>query len=232
MDGTMNLNQLSILVEKLRKQAIGEPKWITEKGVYEYQDHSAKVVAVLKIIRAAQGVHALDLLCRSGFFIDFGVIIRCVNDCEAEAYFLLENFPSTTSNVDKFVNSFFANSIDGYLSNQTPPVATEKIKSAMVRVLKGSQDDATRAAIDRIYKTFCGYVHANYAHIMEVYGGSVPDFNITGVPSLQQRQIRMEHVDLAGNGVLHAAAFIAHTLGLKDLHHDIVRSWQQQSGVA
>jgi hypothetical protein len=228
MDGTMNLNQLSILVERLRKQAIGEPKWIKEKGVYEYQDHSAKVVAVLKVIRAAQGVHALDLLCRSGLFIDFGVIIRCVNDCEAEAYFLLENFPNTSSNVDKFVKSFFANSIDGYLSNETPPVPTEKIKSAMVRVLKGSQDEATRAAIDRIYKTFCGYVHANYAHIMEIYGGSAPDFNITGVPSIQQRQIRMEHVDLAANGVLHAAAFIAHTLDLKDLHRDIVQSWQQQ----
>ena len=61
----MNLDQLFILVERLRKEAIGEPKWINEKHVYEYQDHSAKVVAVLKVVRAAQGVHTLDLLCRS-----------------------------------------------------------------------------------------------------------------------------------------------------------------------
>jgi hypothetical protein len=115
----MNLGQLSILVERLRKEAIGEPKFITEKRVYEYQDNSAKVVAVLKIVRAAQGVHTLDLLCRSGMFIDFGIIIRCVVDCEAEVYFLLENFPNTSGKVDKFVKAFFASSIDGYLSNET-----------------------------------------------------------------------------------------------------------------
>lgn len=90
----MNLDQLSMFAERLRKEAIGEPRWIEEKGVFEYSDHSAKVVAVLKMIRAAQGMHALNLLCRSGFVIDFGVIMRCVHDCEA-VYFLLEEFPKT-----------------------------------------------------------------------------------------------------------------------------------------
>jgi hypothetical protein len=222
----MNLNLLANLVERLRKEAVGDPKWIKEKGVYEYQEHSAKVVAVLKLIRAAQGVHSLDLLCRSGLFIDFCVIIRCVNDCEAEVYFLMENFPRTSGNVDKFVKSFFASNIYGYLSNEAHPVPMDKIKSAMVRVLNGSQDEATRAIIDRIYKTFCGYAHANYAHIMEIYGGA-PDFNISGVPSVQQRQMRIEHVHLAADGVLHAAAFVAHTLNLTGLYHDIVQSWHQ-----
>jgi hypothetical protein len=107
----MNLGQLFILAERLRKEAIGEPLWIEEKAVYEYQEHSAKVVAVLKITRAAQGVSALNLLCRSGLFIDFGVIIRCVNDCAAEVYFLLEEFPKTSDNVDQFVKLFFESTI-------------------------------------------------------------------------------------------------------------------------
>jgi hypothetical protein len=81
--------------------------------------------------------------------------------------------------------------------------------------------------MENIYKTFCGYVHANYAHIMEVYNGHSHDFDLAGVPSVQQCQMRMEHVDLAANAVLHAAAFAAHTLGLRDLHHDIVKSWQE-----
>jgi hypothetical protein len=53
----MNLEQVFILVERLRKQAIGEPKRVVDKGMFEYQDHSAKVVAVLKLIRAAHGCH-------------------------------------------------------------------------------------------------------------------------------------------------------------------------------
>ena len=98
----------------------------------------------------------------------------------------------------------------------------------MVRVLKGRQDEGKRTIIDNIYKTFSGYVHANYAHIMEVYNGHSHDFNLAGVPSIRQRQMRMEHIELAANSVLHATAFIAHTLGLKDLYRDIVRSWQQK----
>jgi hypothetical protein len=95
----MNLNQLCLLVERLRKDAIGEPTKIDEKQVYEYQDHSAKVVAVLKLVRAAHGVNAMNLLCHSGLFIDFGVIIRSVNDCVDEVYFLLEKYPMTSGNV-------------------------------------------------------------------------------------------------------------------------------------
>jgi hypothetical protein len=221
----MNLDQLCTLAERLRKDAIGDPTWIAEKQAFEYQDHSAKVVAVLKLIRAAHGVNAMNLLCRSGLFIDFGAIIRCVNDCMEEVYFLLETFPTTSGNVDKFVKAFFENTIDGYLlSTETPTVLRNKIRSAMVRVLKGRHDDAMLKMTERIYKAFCGYVHANSAHIMEVYNGGTRDFNLAGVPSIQERQMRMEHIEIAANSVLHAAAFIAHTLGFKDLQHDIVQA--------
>jgi hypothetical protein len=95
----------------------------------------------------------------------------------------------------------------------------------VVRVLKGAHDETTRQLIDRIYKTFCGYVHANHAHIMEVYNGGTCDFNLSGVPSPPQRQMRITHVVLAANSVLHAAAFVAHTLGMADLHDHIVHEF-------
>jgi hypothetical protein len=220
----MKLDRICNLAERLRKDAIGDPKWIEEKQVYEYEDHSAKVVAVLKLIRAAHGVISMNLLCHAGLFIDLGAIIRCVNDCMEEVYFLLETFPTTSGNVDQFIKSFFESTIDGHLSNETTTVSRKKIRSAMVRVLKGRHDDVMLRIIENIYKTFCGYVHANYAHILEVYEGNTRKFNLTGVPSVKQRQMRMEHVELAAHSVLHAAAFIAHTLGLKDLHGDIAQA--------
>jgi hypothetical protein len=220
----MNLDQLNTLVERLRKDAIGEPHKPEERDAFEYQDQAAKVVAVLKLVRAAHGVNAMLLLCRAGLFIDFGAIIRCVNDCMEEVYFLLETFPTTSGNVDQFIKSFFESTIDGHLSNETTTVSRKKIRSAMVRVLKGRHDDVMLRIIENIYKTFCGYVHANYAHILEVYEGNTRKFNLTGVPSVKQRQMRMEHVELAAHSVLHAAAFIAHTLGLKDLHGDIAQA--------
>jgi hypothetical protein len=223
----MNLDRLAILVERLRKEAISEPHWIKETGVYEYPDHSPKVVALLKLARAVHGVNAINLLCSAGLFIDFGVIIRCVNDCAEEVYFLLEEFPKASANVDQFIKAFFESTIDGYLSSETPPVPRKKIRNAVARVLKCRHDEETRRIMENIYKTFCGYVHADYAHVMEVYNGATRAFNLGGVPSSQQRQIRMEHVELAAYSVLHAASFVAGTLGLKTLHHDIAQELQR-----
>jgi hypothetical protein len=62
----------------LRKQAIGEPAWIPGKRVYEYSDQSPKVVAVLKLMRMAEGVVAFNLLRANGLFVDMGAIVRCV----------------------------------------------------------------------------------------------------------------------------------------------------------
>jgi hypothetical protein len=58
---------------------------------------------------------------------------------------------------------------------------------------------------------------------MEVYNGNTRDFNLRGVPSVAQRDMRMQYVDVAAISVLHAAAFIAQTLGLTELHREIMR---------
>jgi hypothetical protein len=76
--------------------------------------------------------------------------------------------------------------------------------------------------IQRIHKTFCGYVHAGYAHIMESYGGGPrPSLNLTGIPSSEERQKRLEHVKLAASSVLYCGAFIAHAVGLEELRREI-----------
>ena len=76
-------------------------------------------------------------------------------------------------------------------------------------------------------RAFSGYVHANYAHIMEVYNGGARDISLAGVASAQQHQIRMEYVTHSAISVLNAAAFVAHNLGLKKLHHDLAGTIRQ-----
>jgi hypothetical protein len=109
----MNLTTFHGLIEKVRKETIGEPAWIPAK-VSEYQNRSVQVVAVLKMVRAAHGVTALHLLCKNGLFIDFGAIMRCVRDAVTEVYFLLEKYTETSASVDRFVDLFFQTTIDGY----------------------------------------------------------------------------------------------------------------------
>lgn len=221
----MELNRIHALIEALRKQAIGEPQWIAGRQVYEYQEQSRKVVAILKLTRAAQGLTAMLALCRAGLFIDFGAVIRCVNDCLEDAYFLLETYPNEASgSVNKFVTAFFENTIDGYQDPKTQAVARDKIRSAVVRILKGRQDEATRKLMENIYLAFCGYVHANYAHVMEVYNGVTHDFNLAGIPSEQQKAMRMEHVEVVMASILYCAAFVAYKLDLKDIHAELMQA--------
>ena len=219
----MYLERLSILIEGLRKEAIGEPRWNAEKQAYEYKEESAKVVAILKLVRAMHGVSSLELLCSNGLFIDAGAIMRGVNDCTSEIYFLLENFPNTSDKVNQFVEGFFGATIDGYLSNETPPVQSKKVRSAVVRVLKGQHDDATQKRLERIFAAFSGYVHASYAHTMEVYNGATAVFNLRGVPEETQRRMKMEYAKVAAVAVVHAGAFIAKTLGLTELQNEFMR---------
>jgi hypothetical protein len=221
----MDVYKLRSLIERLRKEAIGRPEWNESKSVYEYKEQTPRVVAVLKLVRAAHGLSALEVLCRMGLFIDAGAIMRCISDCAEEVYFLLENYPRTNDHVEQFVKRFFEATIDeDYLADQTPDVPTKKVRSAVVRVLKGRNDDATRKLMERIYRVFCGYVHANYAHVMEVYNGALDDFNLAGVPSEKQRAIKSQYVEVSSESVLHAAAFLAFTLGLKGVHEEFANA--------
>jgi hypothetical protein len=123
--------------------------------------------------------------------------------------------------VDQFVRAFFESDINGYLSAVTNDVLKKHIRSARVRCLKGTHDQATQDLLERIFRTFSGYTHAKYAHVMEVYGGA-PDFNLSGVPSASERLKRAEHVVLQANSVIHAALFATQKFGLLELERDIL----------
>ena len=138
----------------------------------------------------------------------------------------IEEYPKTSTNVDQFVTAFFENTIDNYLSTETHPVQTKKVRASMVRYLKDTQDEATRATIERLFLTFSGYVHANYAHLMEVYNGHAHDFNIAGVPSKEERERRLPHVRYAAGSVLMAGAFIARSLGLDEFDRAFMQAME------
>ena len=222
----MDLPLLASLIERLRAASIGDPEWVSSKHAFEYSAQSVEVVVVLKLVRATQGVHALEQLCRSGLFVDMGVIYRCVEDCISEIYFLLEQYPEKSGHVEKFMKKFFSKTIDGHLSSEEEPVQTKKIHSAMIRSLTGrEQDERIKGHLTTIYKTFSGYTHAGYAHIMQMFGGPAQNmsFNISGIPSQQQKDMHMELVVEAYKLVLHTIAHTSRTFGLKELHRDVMQ---------
>jgi hypothetical protein len=226
------MDKLYELVERLRVQSIGAPQWYEGKQVYEYATQSVSVVAVLKLIRAAHGVSAIKLLVENGLFIDFGAITRCIIESTNEVYFLLENYPDTSENVERFVKSFFENTIDGYLCIETEPIPSKKARAAYVRCLKGRQDEVTQKRVEGIYKTFSGYVHANYAHIMEVYSAGTDSFHLCGVPSADEINEHAEYVRQMRIAVLLSAAFVADKFCILGLSAEISEALDNERSLA
>lgn len=219
----MDLRTINVAIERLRRETIGAPEWVPAKGVFEYREQSSTVVAILKLVRAAHGVAAVEKLCASGLFVDAGAIMRCIGDCCDEIHFLLEQYPTESGHVRQFVTAFFEATIDHDMDGATPAVPVKKIRAAVVRILNGRHDDATQKAMERIHATFSGYIHANYAHVMEVYNGGPDDFNLAGVPSPFLKNERMQYVDVAITSVLLAAAFIAQKLELHELYGEFAQ---------
>ena len=182
----MKLKELSELAEKLRKNVIGDPIWIKEKKAFEYTKQTIEVIIILKLLRAIQGVKSLDLLRQNSLFIDMGAIHRCVNDCVEEICFLLENYPETYEQVDKFIKGFFENKTDSHESNKTPAVKKKKIRSATIRYSRNQlSTDDLRKSLEATYKLGCGCVHADYKTIMRTYDGtsSNPSFTLLSASS-------------------------------------------------
>jgi len=207
----MNLPKLAKLVEQLRKNIIGEPVWIEKNGGFGYINQNIEVVTLLKLSRAVQGIKSQIILCNAGLFIDTFSLYRCVNDCTEEIHFLLEKYPSQSEQVKKFVKNFFENNFDTTLSTKTNSVEKKKIHSANVRYLtKKEQDEEVKKKLELVHKTFCGYIHANYFHIMETYGGTEPhlSFNLLGVPDENQKSMKLEIVKHSYISVLLCTALI------------------------
>jgi hypothetical protein len=225
-DDMATLEQVQYWLETLERNHIDSPRWNQEKHVFEYDDVTVKVVAFLKLVRAVQSLRSLQVLCENGLFIDFSTIIRCITDCLNEVYFLLETYPDQSSNVTKFIANFRETTIDGHLSPSTDVVESKKIQNSKARALgKGAEFNNAQEAIRRIFKTFSGYIHSNYSHIMQIYGGKPTDlrFQLSGVSS---RDEKLKHSLLIGemvNMVAMTIAFMAQKLGLWQLGKEIVK---------
>lgn len=220
------LNQIQQWTEVLQKNVIGEPQFDEERTVFEYPEVTVEVVSILKLIRAVQSLKSLELLCNKGLFIDMSTIYRCITDCDAEISFLLENYPAKSRHVERFIENFSQTTIDQHFNPTTERVLTKKIHSAKARVLSQSGNYHQAGMIIKgIHKTFSGYVHANYSHIMEVYGGSRGDlsFNLGGVPSSKQKMYKFQLVDQAMISIQMLIAFMAKTFEQNELCSEIIK---------
>ena len=123
-----------------------------------------------------------------------------------------------------FIANFSQTTIDQNFNSKTDSILSKKIHNAQARMLsKFKNHNQIQGTIRRIYKAFSGYVHSNYSHIMQVYGGSKGNlsFNLNGVPSDSQKSEHFQLVDQAIISVRHVIAFMADIFGQHELYSEI-----------
>lgn len=221
----MNLEKLNLLIEELRSCTVGDPVLQDHNGGFEYEQETLELAVILKLVRAAQALNSVHLLCRHGLFVDMGALYRCGLDANREVLFMLENYPKTSKHVDQFLKEFFSRKLDTHLESEEPTVETKKIHNAVVRFITGrEQDEHYRQMVVNSHKTFCGYVHASYCHILQMFGGphGQHSFNISGIRSDEQYRLNHELVQTFFDTTVHTAAITSRHFGRPDIGEEFM----------
>jgi len=158
-------------------------------GAFVYESPTVEHVCLLKAVRVVSGANALLVLLEAGYVTEMGVLIRTVGDCINDIYFLLEHFPETTPEVERYVANFFGDGIaeevdileDG--NRKIPRTKVRKIHASRARLLSEYTNlDVDRDMVYRIYSAYSGYVHAGFQSIMELYSRGRPHkFRLKGI---------------------------------------------------
>jgi hypothetical protein len=168
------------------EQELEKPELID--GAFIYKSPTVKHVCFLKGIRIVSGLNALLVLLQAGYVTEMGVLIRTIGDCINDIYFLLEHFPDTTPEVEKYISNFFNEDIDELniaedYDKKTHRTKARKIYASRARLLSEHINFAVcRDMVYEIYSAYSGYVHSGYPNIMEMYDGPPPyKFRLRGM---------------------------------------------------
>ena len=188
------------------------------------------MVAYLKAVRAVQSLKSLRLLQANGLIIDFYTIGRCILDCVNEIDFLLEKYPEDSQTVEKFLKNFREATIDGLLEKGTNRVVSKKIRNASARVWEEEHltPNHGKAALDKTYKIFSEYVHSQYSHIMEIYGGSPNEwsFRVEGIISEKRKADYLEGIRELDDMVIYSLAYMAKQFSCGEVLREIIQHFE------
>ena len=230
-----NLSKIHQWLKTIENQCVvprvGAPVFVPDKQVFEFSTVSVEVVAYLKAVRATQSLKSIRLLIENGLIVDFYTIGRCILDCVTEIDFLLENYPKVSQTGEKFLQNFRESTIDDLLEDGTNVVPSKKIRNASARVRAEAgftTVDEAKGKLDRPYKIFSGYVHSQYAHIMEIYGGYPIDraFKVEGLTSEKRKADYLPWIGELDEMVIHSLAYMAKQFSYEPVLREIIQHFE------
>jgi hypothetical protein len=191
--------------------------------VFRYAERTIQQAIVQKLARIISGLHAIRALLGLGLFQEQGVIQRAVDEIEEDVVFLSKGVIEGVLTqrhqqyLDYFYEEEFSDPDDIWGSHKSRGmVSREKIRAQINRD-EGDEVSRANATGKILSKAYSGFVHGASPHIMDMYGGNPPRFDVSG----EFRHFRgTEHADDALNYFLRAVfamAFAAMAFGDQEL---------------
>lgn len=193
-----------------------------------YKTPTLRHICFLKGIRIISGLNALLVLYRAGYVTEMGILLRTINECINDIYFLLENYPHKTPEVEKYIATFLNENVDELKivedeSKRIKRTKARTIIASRVRFLSEHMNlHIDREIVYKNYNIYSGYVHACYPNIMELYGNGLNGkFHMSGIKdSRKMKEWEKVLVDFARSTIL-VFGYMAEKYHKKDLTHRI-----------
>ncbi len=140
-----------------------------------------------KLARTISGLHAINVLLAQGLFQEQGMVQRALDEIDEDIAFLSlgvvrgELTQRHQAYLDYFYAEEFDNPSDIMASHSSRGMLKrEKIRAYVSRALWGEDSSRANVVGKVITKAYSGFVHAASPHIMDMYGGMPPRFDISG----------------------------------------------------
>jgi hypothetical protein len=156
--------------------------------VFRYAEQTIHQAIVQKLARMISGLHAVETLLECGLFQEQGMMQRGLDEIGEDVCFLSlgviynDITPRHTEFLKYFYAEEFADPSDILGSHASRGmVKREKIRAYIERHLSSGADAARAKAVGKLLtKAYSGFIHAASPHIMDMYGGMPPRFDVSG----------------------------------------------------
>lgn len=172
------------------EKQIPPPKLINVKGgnQFRYKEKLVEQALVQKLARYISSLHAAFLLWQHGFVQEQAAVQRILDEINEDIYFL--TFAITNDKItplhEKYLEEFYG---ENFTDNSDPVGTVTPYKGVRRPEIRKYLDekmgniDAGRATevAKTLTRVYSGYIHADSASIMDMYGGGPPRFHIQGM---------------------------------------------------
>ena len=150
---------------------------------------------LLKLAFIASSLRAALAVNEAGYYMQQALLCRAIDEANEDVVFLVIGETAATRNElhDKFLEAFWAEEFEDLLDpvgthRSRPMVSRKKIQAFLARAEGNDHDPSTAQKVTKVLtKSYSGFVHAAAPHIMDIYGGLPPRFQIGSMRGTQRQ---------------------------------------------